>query len=149
MGLAAISTPDAALDLSRLTTAVNPRVLIVGAKLVNSLRADAIPFHQQTVMQIKDVMHDPGVVDGVSLMKVLIRKSQSYEMQAAQQKSKWLSDRFRVTYEWDGEDLRTLAKDLDDIALTTGMAFVQWHVHVSMAKLMGWLVETGKNKYAL
>ena len=98
MGLAAISTPDAALDLSRLTTAVNPRVLIVGAKLVNSLRADAIPFHQQTVMQIKDVMHDPGVVDGVSLMKVLIRKSQSYEMQAAQRKSKRLYDRFRVTY---------------------------------------------------
>ena len=36
-----------------------------------------------------------------------------------------------------------------DVALTTGMAFVQWHVHVSMAKLMGWLVETGKDKYAL
>ena len=141
--------PDAALDLSRLTTAVNPRVLIVGAKLVNSLRADAIPFHQQTVMQIKDVIHDPGVVEGVSLLKVLIRKSQYYEMVAAQQKSKRLYDRFRVTYEWDGEDLRMLAKDLDDIALTTGMAFVQWHVHVSMAKLMGWLVETGKDKYAL
>jgi len=26
---------------------------------------------------------------------------------------------------------------------------VEWHVHVSMAKLMGWLVETGKDKYAL
>ena len=38
-------------------------------------------------MQIKDVMHDPGVVDGVSLMKLIIRKSQFYEMQAAQQKS--------------------------------------------------------------
>ena len=149
VGLAAISTPDANLDLSRLTNAVNPRVLMVGAKLVNSLRADAIPFHQQTTMQIKDVMHDPGVVDGVSLMKVLIRKFQSYEMVAAQQKGKRLYDRFRVTYEWDGEDLRMLAKDLDDIALTTGMAFVQWHVHVTMAKLMGWLVETGKDKYAL
>ena len=42
-----------------------------------------------------------------------------------------------------------LAKALDDVALTTGMAFVQWHVHVSMAKLMGWLVETGKDKYSL
>ena len=82
-------------------------------------------------------------------MKVLIRKSQFYKMEAAQQKSKRLYDRFRVTYEWDGEDLRMLAKDLDDIALTTGMSFVQWHVHVSMAKLMGWLVETGKDKYAL
>ena len=149
VGLAAISTPDAALDLSRLTNAVNPRVLIVGAKLVNSLRADAIPYHHQTIMQIKDLLHDPGVVDGVSLMKVLIRKSQFYEMEAAQQKSKRLYDRFRVTYEWDGEDLRMLAKDLDDTALTTGMAFVQWHVHVSMAKLIGWLVETGKDKYAL
>ena len=146
MGLAAISTPDAALDLSRSTNAFNPRVLIVGAKLVNSLRADAIPVHQQTIMQIKDLLHDPGVVDGVSLMKVLIRKSQFYEMVAAQQKSKRLHDRFRVTYEWDGEDLRMLAKDLDDIALTTGMAFMQWHVHVSMAKLIGWLVETGKDK---
>jgi len=29
------------------------------------------------------------------------------------------------------------------------MAFVEWHVHVSMAKLMGWLVETGKDKNAL
>ena len=42
-----------------------------------------------------------------------------------------------------------LAKALGDVALTTSMAFVQWHVHVSMAKLMGWLVETGKDKYAL
>ena len=70
-------------------------------------------------------------------------------MKAAQEKSKQIYDRFRVTYEWDGEDLRILAKDLNDIALTTGMAFMQWHVHVSMAKLMGWLVETGKDKYAL
>ena len=149
VGLAAISTPDAALDLSRLTNAVNPRVFIVGAKLVNSLRADAIPVHQQTVMLIKDLLHDPGVMDGVSLMKVLIRKSQFYEMKEAQAKGKRLYDRFRVTYEWDGEDLRMLAKELDDISLTTGMSFVQWHVHVSMAKLMGWLVETGKDKYAL
>ena len=94
-------------------------------------------------------MHDPGVVDGLSLMTVLIRKSQFYEMKEAQAKSKRLYDRFRVTYEWDGEDLRMLAKDLNDIALTSGMAFVQWHVHVSFAKLMGWLVETGKDKYAL
>ncbi|CAH3179000.1 unnamed protein product, partial [Porites lobata] len=149
VGLAAISTPDAALDLSRLTTAVNPRVLILGCKLVGSLRPDVIPYHQLTTMQIKDILHDPGVVDGVSLMKSLIRKSQSYEMVAAQQKGKRLYDKFRVTYEWDGEDLRMLAKELDDIALTTGMSFVQWHVHVSMAKLMGWLVETGKDKYAL
>ena len=70
-------------------------------------------------------------------------------MKEAQSKSKRLYDRFRVTYEWDGEDLPMLAKDLDDTALTTGMAFVQWHVHVSMAKLIGWLVETGKDKYAL
>ena len=32
VGLAAISTPDAALDLARLTNAVNPCVLMVGAK---------------------------------------------------------------------------------------------------------------------
>ena len=98
VGLAAISTPDAALDLARLTNAVNPRVLVVGAKLVNNLRADDIPFHLQTVMQIKDVTNDRGVVDGVRLMKVLIGKSQFYEMKSAQQKSKRLYDRFRVTY---------------------------------------------------
>ena len=148
VGLAAISTPDATLDLSKLVTAVNPRVFKVGCKLVDSV-TDPAPVHHQTTMQIKDILHDPGVVDGVSLMKSLIRKSQFYEMKEAQAKSKRLYDRFRVTYEWDGEDLRMLAKDLDDIALTTGMSFVQWHVHVSMAKLMGWLVETGKDKYAL
>ena len=148
VGLAAISTPDAALDLARLTNAVNPRVLMVGAKLADSL-TDPSPVHLQTKIEIKDVTNDPGVVDGVSLMKVLIGKSQFYEMKSAQQKSKRLYDKFRVTYEWDGEELRLLAKDLNDIALTTGMAFVQWHVHVSFAKLMGWLVETGKDKYAL
>ena len=120
-----------------------------GAKLVNSLRADDIPYHLQTIIHIKDLTNDPGVVDGVSLMKVLMGKSQFYDMKGAQQRSKWLYDKFRVRYEWEGEDLRMLAKDLSDISLTTGMLFVQWHVHVSMAKLMGWLVETGKDKYAL
>ncbi|CAH3185876.1 unnamed protein product, partial [Porites lobata] len=148
VGLAAISTPDATLDLSKLVTAVNPRVFKVGCKLVDSV-TDVAPVHHQTIMQIKDILHDPGVVDGVSLMKVLIRKSQLYEMKEAQAKSKRLYDRFRVTYEWDGEDLRMLAKELDDIALTTGMMFVEWHVHVTMAKLMGWLVETKKDTYAL
>ena len=42
-----------------------------------------------------------------------------------------------------------LAKNKSDIALTTGMSFVQWHVHVSMALCIGWLVETGKDTYAL
>ena len=148
VGLAAISTPDASLDLSRLVTAVNPGVFKVGCKLVDNV-TDPGPIHYQTTMQIKDILHDPGVVDGVSLMKVIIRKSQFYEMKEAQAKSKRLYDRFRVTYEWDGEDLRMLAKELDDIKSRTGTVFVQWHVHVSMAKLMGWLVETAKDKYAL
>ena len=42
VGLAAISTPDANLDLSRLTNAVNPRVFKVGCKLVDSL-SDVAP----------------------------------------------------------------------------------------------------------
>ena len=149
VGLAGISTPDAALDLTRLTNAVNPRVVMVGAKLVNSLKADDIPYHLQTVINIKDLASDPSVVDGVSLMKALVGKSQFNEMKQAQQRSKRLYDKFRVTYEWEGEDLRMLAKVKSDIALTSGMSFVQWHVHVSMAKLMGWLVETEKDKYAL
>ena len=148
VGLAGISTPDAALDLAILTNAVNPRVVMVGAKLVNNL-TDPTPYHLQTVINIKDLASDLSVVDGVSLMKALVGKSQLYEMKQTQNRSKWLYDKFRVTYEWEGEDLRMLAKVKSDIALTTGMSFVQWHVHVSMAKLMGWLVETGKDKYAL
>jgi len=148
VGLAGISTPDTDLDLARLVNAVNPRVFRVGTKLVNNL-TDPIPYHLDTIMQIKDLTNDPSVVDGVSLMKALIEKSQFYEMKQANCRNKRLYDKFRVTYEWEGEDLRMLAKEKSDIALTTGMAFVQWHVHVSMAKLMEWLVETGKDKYAL
>ena len=149
VGLAAISTPDAALDLTRLTTAVNPRVAMVGSKLVRNLTPNDTPVHYQTTLQIKELTDDPSVVDGVSLMKAIISKTQFNEMKEAQSKSKRLYDKFRVTYEWDGEDLRILAKELDDIALTTGMAFVQWHVHVSMAKLMGWLVQNKDKSYAL
>ena len=148
VGLATISTPDAAMDLSRLANAVNPRVLRVGSKMVTSLTDDA-PVHYEAVVQMKELVNDPGVLDGVSLMKALINKAQFAEMKEAQAKSKRLYDKFRVTYEWDGEDLRILAKELDDIALTTGMMFVEWYVHVTMAKLMGWLVETKKDTYAL
>ena len=148
VGVAAISTPDAALDLARLTNAVNPRVFRVGAKFVNNL-SDSIPFHLLTTINIKDVTSDPSLVDGVSLMKALIAKSQFYEMKQANSKNKRLYDKFRVTYEWEGEDLQMLAKEKSDIEVTTGFPLVQWYVHVSMAKLMGWLVETGKDKYAL
>ena len=110
---------------------------------------DAIPYHLETTILIKDLTGDRGVVDGVSLMKALVEKSQFCEMKQANQRNKQLYDKFRVTYEWEGKDLRMLAKVKSDIALTTGMSFVQWYVHVSMAKLMGWLVETGKDRYAL
>ena len=149
VGLAAISTPDAALDLTRFATAGNPRVLLVGSKLVRNLGPNDTPVHYQTTIQIKELTDDPSVVDGVSLMKALIGKAQFNEVKEAQSKSKRLYDKFRVTYEWDGEDLRMLAKELDDIALTTGMTFVEWHVHVSMAKLMGWLVQNKDKSYAL
>ena len=148
VGLATISTPDAAMDLSRLANAVNPRVLMVGSKMVTSLTDDA-PVHYESVVQMKELLNDPGVLDGVSLMKALINKAQFAEMKEAQAKSKRLYDKFRVTYEWDGEDLRILAKELDDIQSRSGTVYVQWHVHVSMAKLMGWLVETKKDTYAL
>ena len=148
VGLATISTPDAAMDLSRLANAVNPRVLKVGSKMVTSLTDDS-PVHYETVIQMKELLNDPGVLDGVSLMKALINKAQFAEMKEAQAKSKRLYDKFRVTYKWDGEDLRMLAKELDDIQSRSGTVYVQWHVHVSMAKLMGWLVETKKDTYAL
>ncbi|CAH3189520.1 unnamed protein product [Porites lobata] len=98
---------------------------------------------------MKELLNDPGVLDGVSLMKALINKAQFAEMKEAQAKSKRLYDKFRVTYEWDGEDLRMLAKELGDIQSRSGTVYVQWHVHVSMATLMGWLVETKKDTYAL
>ena len=148
VGLAAISTPDATLDLARLTNAVNPRVFRVRAKLAGDV-TDVAPYHQDTVIQIKDLTDDPSVVDGVSLMKALITKSQFKEIKVAGSKNKRVYDKYRVTYEWEGEDLRMLAKEKSDIELTTGTAFVEWYVHVSMAKLMGWVVETGKDKYAL
>ena len=110
---------------------------------------DVIAYHLETVIQIKDLTGDPSVVDGVSLMKALVEKSQFHEMREAQRRNKRLYDKFRATYEWEGEDLRMLAKTKSDIALTTGMSFVQSHVHVSVALRMGWLVETGKDKYAL
>ena len=148
VGLATISTPDAAMDLSRLANAVNPRVLMVGSKMVTSLTDDT-PVHYEAVIQMKELLNDPGVLDGVSLMKALINKAQFAEMKEAQAKSKRLYDKFRVTYEWDGEDLRMLAKELGDIQSRPGTVYVQWHVHVSMATLMGWLVETKKDTYAL
>ena len=124
-----------------------PRVVMVGSKLVRNLGPNDTPVHYQTTIQIKDLTNDPSVVDGVSLMKALIGKAQFNEVKEAQSKGKRLYDKFRVTYEWDGEDLRILAKKLDDVALTTGFAFVQWHV--SMAKLMGWLVQNKDKSYAL
>jgi len=98
VGLASISTPNAAVDLSVLANAVNPRVLRVGAKLVNNL-TDPVPYHLQTVVQIKDLTSDPSVVDGVSLMKALIVKSQFSEIKEADSKNKRLYDKFRFTYE--------------------------------------------------
>ena len=148
VGLAAISTPDATLDLARLTNAVNSRVFRVGSQFVRGL-SDIVPVHHITTIQIKDLTNDPSVVDGVSLMKALIAKSQFNEIKQANSTNKRLYDKFRLTYEWEGENLRMLAKEKSDIELTTGMVFVEWHVHVSMAKLMGWLVEMGKDKYAL
>ena len=145
MGLATISTPDTALDLSRLTNAVNPRVFVVNAKLVGSLAPSEKPYMQRTVIEIKDLTNDPSVVDRETLMKALITKYQFVEVKEAQ----LVFDQFRVTYEWEGEDLRMQFKKLSDINPTPGIVYVQWHVHVSMAKLMGWLVETEKDKYAL
>ena len=80
--LAAISTPDAALDLARLSNAVNPRVFMVNAKLVGNLSTlpSIKPIRFRFIIDIKDLTSDPSVVDGVSLMKALITKSQFMEV---------------------------------------------------------------------
>lgn len=118
MCLGAISTPDASLDLARLSSVVDPKVFTIRAKLVNNLQTDDIPYNLETVIKIKDVTDDPIVVDGVSLMKIMIAKSQFNEMREGQQRKKRLYDRFWVTYKWNVEDVRMLAKDKADIEIT-------------------------------
>ena len=149
VGLASISTPDATLDLTRLSTAVNPRVFMVNAKLMASLAQGVKPVAHRSIVNIEDLTNDPSVQDGVSLMKSLITRTQFMEMKEAQSKSQRVFEHLRVTYKWEGEDLHMQAKMLSDIMPTPGIVYIQWHVHVSMALLMGWLVETKKDTYAL
>ena len=49
VGLASISTPDATLDLTRLSTAVNPRVFMVNAKLMASLAQGVKPVAHRSM----------------------------------------------------------------------------------------------------
>ena len=139
VGLASISTPDAALDLARLSTAVNPRVFMVNAKLVGSLAQSEKPVAYRSMVNIKDLTNDPSVQDGVTLMKSLITRTQFMEMKEAQTKNIRVFEHLHVTYKWEGEDLHMQAKMLSDIKNSSGTVYIQWHVHVSMAKLMGWL----------
>ena len=149
VGLASVSTPDATLDLTRLSTAVNPRVFMVNAKLLASLAQGVKPIAHRSTINIKDLTNDPSVQDGVTLMKSLIARTQFMEMKEAQTKSQRVFDHLRVTYKWEGEDLHMQAKMLSDIMPTPGIVYIQWHVHVSMAKLMGWLEGDEINGYEL
>jgi len=104
---------------------------------------------QGTYVTLKELTDDASVVSGVSLMKAMIFKAQKNEIEEAQSKGKRLYDRYRVTYEWSGENLHLMPKKLGDIRNTTvSNNEMQFHIHTSLAK-MGWLVETGKDKYAL
>ena len=149
VGLAAISTPDAGLDLTRLSNAVNPRVFMVNAKLMGFLAQGVTPVMQRSIINISDLTNDPSVQDGVTLMKALITRSHFMEVKKAQSTSVRVFEHLRVTYRWEGEDLWLEAKLLADIMPTLGIVYIQWHVHVSMAKLMGWLVETKDDTYEL
>ena len=149
VGLASISTPDAALDLSRLSTAVNPRVFMVNAKLMASLAQGVKPVAHRSMVSIKNLTNDPSVQDGVTLMKSLITRTQFMEMKEAQTKNVRVFEHLHVTYKWEGEDLHMQAKMLSDIMTTPGIVYIQWHVHVSMAKLMGWLEGDEINGYDL
>ena len=149
VGLAAISTPDATLDLSRLANAVNSRVFMVNAKLVASLAPGVRPVSHRSMVNIKDLTNDPSVQDGVTLMKSLITRTQFMENKLAQTKSVRIYDHLHVTYKWEGEDLHMQAKTLSDIMPTPGLVYIQWNVHVSMALLMGWLGGDETNGYEL
>ena len=149
VGLASISTPDATLDLTRLSTAVNSRVFMVNVKLMSSLAQGVKPVAHRSIIKITDLTNDPSVQDGVTLMKSLIARTQFMEMKEAQTKSQRVFDHLRVTYKWEGEDLHMQAKMLSDIMPTPGMVYIQWHVHVSMALLMGWLKGSETKGYEL
>ena len=149
VGLAAISTPDAGLDLTRLVNAVNSRVFMVNAKLMGSLATGVKPVIHRSIIEIKDLTNDPSLQDGVTLMKALITRTQFMEVKKAQTNSVRVFDHLHVTYEWEGEDLSMQAKLLSDIMPTPGIVYIQWHVHVSMAKLMGWLAGNEKDGYEL
>ena len=147
VGLASISTPDASLDLARVTNAVKDVVFETRCKVVGNVR-DNNGVNVVTTVKMKEMRGDPSVVDGVSLMKALIRMSPKNEIKNGRTKDKRLYDCFRVTYEWEG-DLPTVAKKTPyiDFVYSNLVSYVVWKVHINMALHMGWLVEAGKVKY--
>ena len=64
VGLAAISTPDAALDLTRLSDALKNYVFMIDTNIVTTLSdLSSWKRHLETVT-VDDITGDPSIVDG-------------------------------------------------------------------------------------
>ena len=152
VGLAAMSTPDAALDLARLSDGLKNYVFMIYTNVVTSLTDTSSWYRHLATVTVDDITGDPSIVDGVSLMKSLIFRTQRYAYQQVQTKSKRLYEKYQPRYKWEGEDLVMLPLKHDDIVLiqtSDDFAWAAWKVHISMAKKMKWLVQKKDKSYVL
>ena len=152
VGLAAISTPDAGLDLSRLSDGLKNYVFMIYTNTVTTLSDLSSWYRHLSTVTIDDITGDPSITDGVSLMKALIFKTQREAFQQVQTKSKRLYLKYQPRYKWEGEELVMLPLKHDDIVLiqtSSDYAWAAWKVHTSMAMKMKWLVQKKDKSYVL
>ena len=84
VGLAAISTPDAGLDLSRLADGLKNYVIMQYDNLIAGLTDINSWYRHLSPVTVQDITGDLSIVDGVSLMKALIFRIQKYVFQQVQ-----------------------------------------------------------------
>ena len=78
VGLAGISTPDAGLGLSRLADGLKNYVVMEYDNLIDEQTAVNSWYRHLSPVTVEDITQDPSIVDGVSLMKALIFRTQKY-----------------------------------------------------------------------
>ena len=144
VGLAGISIPDAGLDLARLGDTLKNYVLMAYSNLVGDLNDPNTWYRHFSPVTVEDITSDPSIVDGVSLMKALIFRTQKYDFMNVDTKRERLNEKFRVQYKWEGEELVMKALKHNVIVLvssSTDYARVEWKVHINMALKMKWLAQ--------
>ena len=120
--------------------------------VVTSLSDTSLWYRHLAKVTVDDITGDPSIVDGVSLMKSLIFRTQRYEYQQVQTKSKCLYEKYQARYKWEGEELVMLPLKHDDIVLiqtSDDYAWAAWKVHINMAMKMKWLVQNKDKSYTL